>query len=1067
MGFRPRPIVWAVGVLGLAAPATLALVPATDMWERAHFSVTAYVALLLAWVGLSEATTPRVRAVRGWIAVAVGVWTVLHVLKNLEYSLGPLPVAADALLLPVAVAAAAAYWAVVAGRMPWREQLAVYLDAAVVGATASAALLVLLGERALVGDFAIALLYAVVFVAIFAATVILDLAVLAELSPRGAYAILGGLALAGTGFVLRAGDASAVATSAFDSWLTSAGILVIGYGTATWNDRVDPNARYTVMAGRVRSLLPLAAATIALLLLARPQSEDALARVVVLALVTFALIGTVVRQSLLLWEREGVLGRLAAARSAAERRTQQIAGMEAVGRLLAAAGPTDEILDQVVELIGERFGYTNVALYLRDGDVLRLGAQRGYIDLYPTFDGKSGIVGRVMRNRSPELVRDVPADADYLMADPAVRSEICAPLLADDEFLGIVNVESSADDPLDETDLAAVVAVADQLASAIALGLRRQRLLHERNFTSAVLDTVGALVIVTDPDGKVVRFNPACAEVSGYSVEELAELESFAVLVPPEQRAGVELIVADVQAGGTSRSVENDWLRKDGSRRSISWWNRPVLAEDGTVDYVIATGTDITQRKQLETQLAHRALHDALTGLPNRALLMDRIRQALRRRSNGSITAALFIDLDDFKQINDVMGHAAGDVVLVEIARRLVGALRAGDTAARVGGDEFAIVVNELPGEAEAVAAAERVRNAAFGKPILVGDRPVRIDGSVGIATTIARPEGDPDRLLANADIAMYAAKAGGGGRCEVFRPHMHAEIVRRREVQVRLSAAIENNQFLLHYQPIVRLSGRRLIGAESLLRWNDPQKGLVLPAQFLHVAEQSGLILPIGVQALRQACQQMARWLRDAPATAPEWISVNVSPRQLEDADHFDVVVHALREADLEPRRLVIEITEGVMVDGSGTTREMLLRLSELGVRFAVDDFGTGYSSLSYLRRFPIEFLKIDQSFIPGVDTDQQQAAFVGALVAMGRTLGLRVLAEGVETDAQYRALRQLGCELGQGYYLGMPVAGDDFRVRSSAEAPETGPPNTKSEAAVQSDAAVHSKPQPSHRAA
>ena len=1022
---------WVAGlvlVCGLAAPATLVAAPHAAIVERTALSLTAYIGLVvvvLTWIG----TIGRTRAVRGWIALGVAEWVALQAVLNVDHSANSW-IAQVVMLAGIALAAAGAYQADLAGRASWREQIAVYLDAAVVTATASAVLIVLFMDRALVDPrAAAALLFAVVFVAIMSATVILDLAVLAEPAPRGAYAILAGLALLGVGFVLRAG-AAVDAPLGHDAWLVSAGVLTIAYGSATWNDLVETGRRYVHVCAVLRNVLPISAAGVAvtLLLIASPAVEG-LARLLLIGLVALALIGVVIRQTLLLAERDGMMRHLSAARSAAERRTQQIAGMEAVGRLLAVAGPTSEAMDAVVELVREHFGYQRICVFLADGQQIRLSAQRGYPRLLETLDPSTGIAGRVARTRRGELVQDVLSDPDYLMADPGVRSEICAPMLSEDEFLGVVVVEANADEPLDETDFAAVLAVADQLAASIALGVRRQRLIRERNFTSAVLDTVGAVVVVTDADGHVVRFNPACAEVTGYSLDELALPDAFARLVPDEQRPVVEAVVGEVLAVGAPRSLENEWIRKDGSRRTITWWNRPVLNDDGTVDYVIATGIDVTERKLLEVQLAHRALHDPLTALPNRALFMDRLEHSLRRRDPPTSVAALFIDLDDFKVINDTLGHEAGDRVLIEVARRLMAAIRPGDTAARVGGDEFAVVLEDLPRAEEATAVAQRVLDALCGPEVDLGDRTITIEASIGVATAAASGDMNADRLLRNADIAMYAAKSVGGARSEVFHPRMYSATTQRRALHAQLTAAIENDEFVVHYQPIVRLRGGRLTGMEALVRWNHPRDGLLRPQHFIEVAEQSGLIVPIGARVIVDACRKMAQWLADDERWAPEWVSVNVSPRQFDDPKMFDTVRDALLDAGIEPSRLVIEITESLVVSGSDTTTDTITRLTELGVRFAVDDFGTGYSSLSYLRRFPIEFLKIDRSFITGVDTDSKQQAFVGALVVMGRTLGLRVLSEGIETDSQYRAIRRLGCEFGQGYFFGEPAEASDLQ--------------------------------------
>ncbi|HVM30676.1 MAG TPA: EAL domain-containing protein [Candidatus Limnocylindrales bacterium] len=1024
-------------LIGLVAPLSLLLVPSSELWERAHFSITAYVglaAVLLAW----HQAQGRERSVRGWIAGGFLTWAALHAAKNAEYVV-PLPFPPDALLVGVVLAAAGAYRADLIGRMPWRAQLAVYLDALVVTAAMTAALLVLLPGAAFTdAHVTSALLHGIVFIGIVAATAVLDLTVLAELKPRGAYALLAGIAVVAIGFTARAVGDLASEAQMTAGLAISVGGLIVAYGAATWTDSVDDRPRYASLARRLREVLPLAAMVLTpfLLLGTVPAREEATV-VLVHGLSAFALVGVAIRQTLLLQERDGVLHRLAEARSAAERRTQQIAGLEEVGRLLTAAGPTDHVLNRVLDVIHERFGYGHVALFLADGPALRLGAQRGYSSIPKMLDGASGITGRVMRSRTAELVRDVSADADYLMADPDMQSEICAPLIDDDgSFLGVIDVESGPDEPLDETDLAAVVAVADQLAGAIALSVRRDRLLVERNFTSTLLDTVAAVIVVSDSRGRVVRFNPACAEVSGYSLEELRRHESFSFLVPPEEASALEQTMREVRQGGTPRNFDNEWIRKDGERRRISWTNRPIVGPNGEVEYVLATGIDITDRKALEDQLAHRALHDHLTGLPNRALLRDRLDQALRRRrrSPSARIGVLLLDLDGFKLINDTLGHEAGDEVLVRVATCLGGAVRQQDTAARLGGDEFAVVLDGVTGHSETMVIADRIRQAIASLDLVVRGIPVKVDASIGAAVSApgARNAGD---LLRQADMAMYAAKASGGGGCSAFEPAMHRTMVERRDIERLLSKAVDGDELLLHYQPIVDLGTDRLAGVEALLRWHHPERGLIGPAEFLRIAEGNGLIVPIGRRVLREACRQMAHWIASAGSAAPAWMSVNTSPRQFENEGLFDDIAAALADAGLSPDRLMVEITESVMFEMTDVTMSTLARLRELGVRIAIDDFGSGYSSLNYLRRLPIDMIKIDRAFVAGIDTEPRQAAFVSALLSLAETLSLQTLAEGIETAAQCASLRQLGCALGQGYHLGSPVAGDQL-LRTEAPA-------------------------------
>jgi diguanylate cyclase (GGDEF)-like protein len=416
----------------------------------------------------------------------------------------------------------------------------------------------------------------------------------------------------------------------------------------------------------------------------------------------------------------------------------------------------------------------------------------------------------------------------------------------------------------------------------------------------------------------------------------------------------------------------------------------------------------------------HQSLHDSLTGLPNRILLADRIEQALARRDGRAQTALLYLDLDGFKAVNDSLGHAAGDDLLIAAARRLRDCVRPGDTTCRLGGDEFALLVTELRVPVDAFDVAQRTIDS-LAEPFMLRDTAVSVTVSVGVAFPGDGVDGN--ELLRNADVAMYKAKRTGGG-FEVFQPMMHAEIVERLTLEAELHQAVARQQLVMHYQPLVQLDSRGVVGVEALVRWARPGFGLVPPLDFIRIAEESGAIIPIGSWVLHEACRQAAAW-RDGPAPDLQ-VSVNLSPRQLLDAGVVDVVSSALAASGLEPTALTLEITEGDLVSDTAAVISRLEDLRALGVRVAIDDFGTGYSSLSYLRRLPVDVLKIDKYFVQKLDRGPEESALVSAVLHVARALGLSVVAEGVETADQLDELRSLGCTQAQGFYLGRPASAD-----------------------------------------
>ncbi len=429
----------------------------------------------------------------------------------------------------------------------------------------------------------------------------------------------------------------------------------------------------------------------------------------------------------------------------------------------------------------------------------------------------------------------------------------------------------------------------------------------------------------------------------------------------------------------------------------------------------------LTDAKTLDA--VRQAFHDALTGLPNRALFLDRLEHALARARRGQTAlAVLFVDLDRFKLINDTLGHAAGDELLVQASQRLRATVREADTPARFGGDEFAILLEDNENTPDATHVAQRVIDT-LQAPFNVGGREVFVSASVGIATSHAGQE-DAAELLRNADVAMYRAKHQGSGGYHIFEPGMRVALLERLELEADLQRAVEQQEFTLVYQPIMSLDAPAMSGFEALVRWSHPTRGLVSPMDFIPLAEEAGLILPIGRWVLHQACQQAARWQLEYLSDPPRTVSVNLSARQLQQAGLVDEIADALAASRLDPGCLILEITESVLIQDTEATIAKLGELKGLGVRVAIDDFGTGYSSLSYLRQLPIDILKVDKSFIDGVQESPEASAVARAIIRLGRTLSLQTVAEGIEEPTQLDALRKMHCDLGQGYLFAKPLS-------------------------------------------
>jgi diguanylate cyclase (GGDEF)-like protein/PAS domain S-box-containing protein len=740
---------------------------------------------------------------------------------------------------------------------------------------------------------------------------------------------------------------------------------------------------------------------------------------------------------------------LRAAKAQIERLNRLYSALSAINQLIVHVPSRETLLDSVCRILVERGGFTLawIGMLDDDGRTIRLAARHGgnvamFEQVGPfTLDPPLRTPSEIALGED-RLFLSNRLEQESLLSDiwPVferydLHSTAACPLRVAGEAIGVIGIFSNEPDFFDDALIQLIEEVGGDVSFALENYRRDARRIEaEESLKSAEeFNRLSRQVIEADPNGVMITsaadhdnpilyVNPAFERITGYSREEVLDRDPrFLVGDDHDQRELYEIREAVSHRREGKALLRN--YRKDGTL----FWNEltmaPVLDSDGRPTHFVGVINDITDRKQYEEQLERQYSQDALTGLASRNLLRDRVEQSIAAADHERRRMALFfIDLDHFKRINDSLGRTAGDTVLKEIAARLKACSSRRDTAARVSGDEFVILVADYSGSADLTRRARKIREA-LDAPIGIGERQMKITGSIGIAVYPANGE-DYDTLLRNADIAMYRAKQHGAEGIQFYTEDMNADALQRVDLESRLRQAVEDRSMTLYYQPVIDLKTDRVVGAEALLRWFDGDS-LRPPNEFIPLAEETGLIIPIGRQVLEKAATQARNWQDEGRDLS---MSVNLSARQFADPSLVDHIRTALEQSRLDAGRLRLEVTESVVMENAEEAARVLRELQALGLGVSIDDFGTGYSSLAYLKRFPIDQFKIDQSFIQDLEDRDESEAIVMAIIRLARSLGLATVAEGVETAAHRDYLAHAGCDLAQGYFYSPPMPAEGF---------------------------------------
>jgi diguanylate cyclase (GGDEF)-like protein/PAS domain S-box-containing protein len=701
-----------------------------------------------------------------------------------------------------------------------------------------------------------------------------------------------------------------------------------------------------------------------------------------------------------------------------EQATRREAALRVAGEALVSAATREDVyaaaLQAALSVVEEE---VSVCLYIAAEDGASLAAV-----------GASD--GRDLAEIEPVLVSDLPesarrrASGERVLTLDAKGESVClSPLFVRDRLTGMLAVHSA--EPLRRAAKESLATLATEVALALQTVALAEETVHRRSEErlSALIKNSSDVICIVGEDTVVNYVSPSIERTFGFSPEDLTGRRLAEMVQPGE----VERLLSYFSSFASQAAGERATAEFRVRHAAKHWRDVEVLGtnllSDETIAGIVLNIRDISERKAFQAELEHQAFHDTLTGLPNRALFRNRVEHALlAQRRDRLPSAVLFLDLDDFKNVNDSLGHAAGDEVLQELGRRLEDCMRPVDTAARLGGDEFAILIRDADTEEQAVEIVQRVMGA-LQAPVSLEDREVTITTSVGIAFSDQNmiAINDAEALLRNADAAMYIAKESGKGDYQIFQPEMHTRALARLELKTDLQRALETGEFTLRYQPIVDLARGDMAGMEALVRWEHPSRGTVLPLDFVELLEDTGLIVAVGRYVLHEACAAAAHLQRECPRDPPLSMAVNVSACQLQRPEFVEEVRAALAVSGIAPQTLTLELTESVMMEDLDLSLLRLNGLRALGVKLAIDDFGTGYSSLNYIRQFPVDVLKIDRSFL--ADPSPDMAQLTAAIVALARIFKLKVVAEGIENPTQLELLQEMKCDFGQGFHFARPL--------------------------------------------